>query len=420
MLGKLKRWLSSITSRAKSNTEPAKPYTSDLKMPLDVEPPKATRLSRTSTMIAVFVVVVLFAGVAYKLMAPARKMPTTAGEQGVKELPPMPADLSASRVFTRPPHEEEIPLSMIAGGAQQVSDDKQLEAARKSEIFVQLPEQQASGMSETAEADKAQNAEEAERERATAERLAQIKTDIKQVSLNREQISYDGTPIIHQGTILPAVLQAGLNTDLPGYTTAKIRENVYDSVSGKYLLIPQGAKLFGLYNADQSFEQERVYAVWSRIIFPDGSWMLLEDMPSVDKEGYSGLKDIVDNHWGPLLLGAALTSVLDIAVDLIPNLVDDDDGGNNNNNRIDIGDTAQTGTTNFTDVFKDYADRHMDRQPTLIIRPGSRINIMVNKDIRLRPYGAQSAADNNEAIVSYEKPYEKPKAKTKHGSIWLN
>jgi len=224
--------------------------------------------------------------------------------------------------------------------------------------------------------------------------------------------------VIHQGAVLPAVLQTGLNTDLPGYATARITENVYDSVTGKHLLVPQGAKLFGIYNSEQAFEQERVYLVWSRLILPDGSWILLDDMPMTDQEGYSGVKDIVDNHWGSLLLGAVLTTVFDTAQDILPELVEDD---SNSGNQVDISPGIQSGSTNMADVFRDYAERHMDKQPTLIIRPGFRINVMVHKDIRLKPYGTQTVKDNAEAITKYEKPYELPPARSpKQENIWLN
>ena len=117
------------------------------------------------------------------------------------------------------------------------------------------------------------------------------------------------------GTVIPAALITGIRSDLPGQITAQVTEAVYDSPTGKYLLIPQGAKLIGQYDSSVAFGQCRVLLVWTRIIMPDGDSIVLERQPGADTQGYAGLEDEVDNHWGMLFKAAVLSTLLSVGAE---------------------------------------------------------------------------------------------------------
>ena len=112
------------------------------------------------------------------------------------------------------------------------------------------------------------------------------------------------------GTLIPAVLITGINSDLPGQVVAQVRESVYDTVTGNYLLVPQGSRLIAAYDSMVAWGQERVLLCWNRLIRPDGTSITLDCMPGIDLAGYAGLSDEVDNHWTKLITGAALSSIL--------------------------------------------------------------------------------------------------------------
>ncbi|MDR3527841.1 MAG: TrbI/VirB10 family protein [Rhizomicrobium sp.] len=116
--------------------------------------------------------------------------------------------------------------------------------------------------------------------------------------------------VLQSGAIIPAALITGLRSDLPGEVTAQVTQNTYDRPTGRILLIPQGARLIGQYDAQVSFGQSRALLVWNRLILPNGRSVMLERQPGIDTEGYAGLEDEVDNHWGALFKAAVLSTVL--------------------------------------------------------------------------------------------------------------
>ena len=182
---------------------------------------------------------------------------------------------------------------------------------------------------------------------------------------------------VKAGTIIPAVLITGINSDLPGMITAQVREQVFDSSSGKYLLIPQGSKLIGTYNSNVSYGQNRALVIWSRLIFPNGSSISLGKMSGVDLAGYAGYTDKVDNHWGRLIGGVVLSSLL-AGTAQSSNKADDFNSQFTHNVGSEINRVGQRITR-----------KNLDIQPTIKIRPGYSINIMVNKDMILKPYPSQ-------------------------------
>lgn len=178
------------------------------------------------------------------------------------------------------------------------------------------------------------------------------------------------------GTIIPASLITGLNSDLPGTIIAQVTQPVYDTVSGAHVLIPQGARLIGRYDSQVSFGQDRALIVWDRVLFPDGASVQIDALPGADQSGYAGLSDKVDNHWGRVFVAAGLASILGIGTELA---IDDDDRLLN----------AVQGS--FQDTANQAGQRMVDRnlniQPTLKVRPGWPMRVIVTRDLILRPYG---------------------------------
>jgi type IV secretory pathway VirB10-like protein len=181
------------------------------------------------------------------------------------------------------------------------------------------------------------------------------------------------------GTIIPAALVTGINSDLPGQVIATVTEAVYDTATGRFLLIPQGSRLIGRYDSQVSFGQRRVLLVWTRLILPDTSSISLDRLPGIDPAGYAGLEDGVDWHWDRILAGAALSTLLGVGAELAA-----PDRGNNDGKVIIA--TRQSAQDTVNQVGQEITKRNVSVQPTLTIRPGFPMRVMVNKDLILRPY----------------------------------
>ena len=160
---------------------------------------------------------------------------------------------------------------------------------------------------------------------------------------------------------------------------AEDTQSVYDTATGQYLLIPQGSRLIGRYDSQVAFGQRRVLLVWTRLILPDTSSIALDKLPGLDPSGYTGLEDRVDHHWGSLLSGAALSTLLGVSSELAVS----NEGHANGNVVVALRDSAQD-TTN--QVGQEITRRNLSIQPTLTVRPGFPMDVMVNKDLVLRPY----------------------------------
>jgi len=181
------------------------------------------------------------------------------------------------------------------------------------------------------------------------------------------------------GTVIPAALVTGINSDLPGQVIANVTEAVNDTATGRFLLIPQGSRLIGRYDSQVSFGQRRVLLVWTRLILPDTSSIALDRLPGIDPAGYAGLEDGVDWHWDRILAGAALSTLLGVGAELAaPN-----NSSSNGGVTVAIRQGAQD-TVN--QVGQEITKRNIGIQPTLTIRPGFPMRVMVNKDLILRPY----------------------------------
>ncbi|MBF1166388.1 MAG: Flp pilus assembly complex ATPase component TadA, partial [Dechloromonas agitata] len=181
------------------------------------------------------------------------------------------------------------------------------------------------------------------------------------------------------GTVIAGALVTGIKSDLPGDVIATVTEPVYDTATGKFLLIPQGSRILGKYNSQVSYGQSRVQVVWNRIILPDTSSLTLDNLVGTDPAGYSGLEDGVDYHWSRIVAGAALTTMLGVGAELAA------PENRQDGNRIVIAgrDSAQD---SINQVGQEMTRRNMNIQPTLTERPGLPVRIIANRDLVLRPY----------------------------------
>lgn len=185
--------------------------------------------------------------------------------------------------------------------------------------------------------------------------------------------------VVQAGNVIPASLLTGIRSDLPGQITAQVTENVFDSPSGRFLLIPQGTRLIGVYDSQVSFGQSRVLLVWTRLIMPNGRSIVLERQPGVDTAGYAGLEDKVDNHWGALFKAALLSTLLGVGSELGA-------GSDTGNNRDIIGAIRRGSGESLNQTGQKIMQRNLNIQPTLTIRPGFPVRVIVNRDLVFEPY----------------------------------
>lgn len=182
--------------------------------------------------------------------------------------------------------------------------------------------------------------------------------------------------VLQAGAVISAALITGIRSDLPGQITAQVTEHIYDSPTGRILLVPQGTRIIGEYSNDVGFGQRRVLLVWNRLIFPNGRSIVLERQPGADTRGYAGLEDGVDYHWWDLAKATGLSTLLAVGAELA---VDDED-------RLirAIRDGAQD---TINDAGQQIIRRQLQVAPTLTIRPGFPVRVIVTRDLVLEPYG---------------------------------
>jgi len=181
------------------------------------------------------------------------------------------------------------------------------------------------------------------------------------------------------GTVIPAALVTGIQSDLPGDVIATVTEPVYDTATGRYLLIPQGSRILGRYNSQVSYGQSRLQMVWNRIVLPDTSSLTLDNLVGTDPAGRAGLEDGVDWHWGRVVAGAALTTLLGVGAELAA-----PENGQNGNRVVIAGRDGLQDSVN--QVGQEMTRRNLNLQPTLTARPGLAVRVIVNRDLVLRPY----------------------------------
>ncbi len=214
-------------------------------------------------------------------------------------------------------------------------------------------------------------------------KLAFLKTKLDDKIYNKHGLQQAVSPYqLMAGTIISASLLTGLNSDLPGQVMAQVTEHVYDSVTGQHILIPQGSRLIGKYDSVVAFGQERALVIWQRIILPDGSSVVIENLPATDPSGYAGLQDEVDFHDWKLVKGIALSTLLGVGTELTFDSAESDL----------LKAIRESTQSSANQAGQKIVQRNLDIQPSIKIRPGWPLRIIVNKDIILKPYKIEETA----------------------------
>ncbi|MGJ8530852.1 MAG: TrbI/VirB10 family protein [Alphaproteobacteria bacterium] len=209
--------------------------------------------------------------------------------------------------------------------------------------------------------------------------LGFLNAPVDRRTVSPDRVTSVASPYVLQaGAVIPAALVTGIRSDLPGQIVAQVIQNVYDSPSGRYLLVPQGTRLIGEYDNGVGFGQRRVLLVWNRLILPSGNSIVLERQPGADGAGFAGLEDGVDHHWWDIAKAAGLSTLLNIGAEL----------GRDESNEIAaaIRDGAQD---TVGDAGEEIVRRQVGRAPTLTIRPGFPVRVIVTRDLILEPQREQ-------------------------------
>ncbi len=211
----------------------------------------------------------------------------------------------------------------------------------------------------------------------------QQKSDFKAPTSKEDVVYASGSrraPIgkyeVKAGWLIPAVLEQQLNSGLPGLVRALVRENVYDTATGRSVLIPAGSTLLGIYNSHIGYGQNALQAVWRRVIFPDGSSISIGGFEGDDSGGATGFRDQVDSHWSRILSGALLTSIFSAGIELSQ--------GSNSSVLQSPSAGQQVGQAVGQQIGQlgvEVTRRNLNVQPTIVVRPGYRFFVRVEKDL---------------------------------------
>jgi type IV secretion system protein VirB10 len=217
---------------------------------------------------------------------------------------------------------------------------------------------------------------------AQQRKIAFLRQGAEAADVNPHRLAPAPSPyLLTAGTIISASLITGLNSDLPGLVTAQVTENAFDTATGRILLLPQGTRVIGRYDSVVAFGQSRALVVWERLILPDGSSIRIDNMPASDTSGYAGLADMIDRHSFQILKGVALSTLLGLGTELSL-------GGDDGDIVSALRRSAQQSGARAGDQL---VGRSLDIQPTIRVRPGWPLRIVVNKDIVLRPWRSAEA-----------------------------
>lgn len=290
--------------------------------------------------------------------------------------PPLPGDLG------RPIVAAQTHSGPSAPDAEQQRRAQETEAARVSRLFAPGNRQQqtvggGSSGSQGSPSGVMPSMDEASIQNAQDRKLAFMNAPIDRRTVSPDRLAKPASPYVLQaGAVIPAALITGLRSDLPGQIAAQVTENVYDSPTGGSLLIPQGARLIGVYDSQVSFGQSRLLLVWTRLLLPNGYSIVLERQPGADAAGQAGLEDGVDHHWGSLFKAALLSTILAVGTEL---------GSDQNDSDIVRALRRGTGDT-LNQAGQQVVRRNLNIQPTLTIRPGYPVRVIVTRDLVLQPY----------------------------------
>ena len=290
--------------------------------------------------------------------------------------PPLPGDLG------RPIVSSEAQSGSTGLDAEQQRANQETEAARTSKVFASTtaaasPVHAASQQTST---NASISSDETFEQNGQDRKLLFVNAPVDRRATAPDRLSRPASPFVVQaGTIISAALITGIRSDLPGQLIAQITENVYDSPTGRAQLIPQGARLIGSYDSQVAFGQSRVLLVWTRLIMPNGRSIVLERQQGADAGGYSGLEDGVDNHWAELFKAALLSTTLGVGAEL-------GSGAGTGSNTDIVQALSLSAANSLNQTGQQAVRRNLNIQPTLTIRPGFPVRVIVNRDLVLEPY----------------------------------
>jgi type IV secretion system protein TrbI len=306
--------------------------------------------------------------------------------QAIPQLgPPLPGDLGRPILAAQA---QSPTIGATALDPEQQRRDQETEAARISHLFastngreVRPPAAAAQVGDRYAPSISTTNSDEGSAQSSQDRKLAFVNASVDRRTVSPDRVTRPASPyIVQAGTVIPGALITGIRSDLPGQITAQVTESVFDSPTGRLLLIPQGARLIGVYDSQVAFGQSRVLLVWTRLIMPNGRSIVLERQPGADAAGYAGLEDEVDNHWRELLKAAALSTLLGVGTELGA-------GSDTNSNDSAIIQALRHGAgDSLNQTGQQVVRRSLNIQPTLTIRPGFPVRVIVNRDLVLEPY----------------------------------
>jgi type IV secretion system protein TrbI len=380
---------------AASSDTPAQP------LRLTAEPPRITRLSRKVLAGGSALALLLISGAT--LWALRSNQPRNASPDelystdhrnladGLSTLPRDYTGLQRDVPKLGPASPDKLGTAIVTADSQsapigidpeQQRANQETEAARTSKLFASTAVLVASSHASNGEAPTktASSPDETFTQNGQDSKLLFVNAPVDRRTTAPDRISRPASPfVIQAGTVIPAALITGIRSDLPGQITAQVTESIFDSPTGRVRLVPQGAKLIGVYDSQVAFGQSRVLLVWTRLIMPDGRSIVLERQQGADVGGYSGLQDEVDNHWTELFKAALLSTVLGVGAELGSGA----DGGSN----TDILQALRLSAANsLNQTGQQVVRRNLNVQPTLTIRPGFPVRVIVNRDLVLRPY----------------------------------
>jgi len=374
-------------------------------MRLRAEPPRVTRLSRKVLASAAAVALVGIGGtLIYALQTrtgghDGKELYSTSNRQPADGLaglprdytgpvlgPPLPGDLGRPILDAQNRGQPVAPPTIATPTVDRVEERRlaEEEAARLSRVFFQTEARTGSSATTPGGAtmpgltglDLAGLTGQPGQQSAQDKQLAFLNAPVDRRTTAGDRVMAPASPFVLQaGAVISAALITGIRSDLPGQITAQVTENIYDSPTGRILLVPQGTRIIGQYDNNVQFGQRRVLLVWNRLILPNGRSIVLERQPGADAQGYAGLEDGVDYHWWDLAKAAGLSTLLSVGAELA---VDDDD-------RL-LRAIRNGGQDTINDAGQQIIRRQLNVAPTLTIRPGFPVRIVVTRDLVLEPY----------------------------------
>lgn len=287
--------------------------------------------------------------------------------------PPLPGDLG------RPIVSSESQSAPVGIDAEQQRVNQETEAARTSKVFAPTtaPVTPPRAPSQETVTNTASSSDETFAQNGQDRKLLFANAPVDRRTTAPDRLARPASPFVVQaGTIIPAALITGIRSDLPGQITAQVTENIFDTPTGRAKLVPQGARLIGVYDSQVAFGQSRVLLVWTRLTMPNGRSIVLERQAGADAGGYAGLEDEIDHHRSGLFRAAAFSTLLGVGSEL---------GADANDNSI-IRALRRGAGDSLNQTGQQVVRRNLNIQPTLTVRAGFPVRVIVNRDLVLEPY----------------------------------